>query len=488
MRDAKRYVAVDLGASSGRVLVATFDGGRVELDEVHRFVNEPVRLPDGLRWNLLGLFAEVARGVRDACAAGPVVSVGVDAWGVDYALVDDEARPLGLPFHYRDARTDGMPERAFARVPRDELYRVTGIQTMPINTVFQLLADDPRALDRAAGILLVPGLVSHWLGGRPANDDTAASTTGLLDAATGDWARGVIARLGLPAAPFGPLVAPGTALGTLRSDIAGGATGVDVVAVAGHDTAAAFAAALGDDDTAVLSSGTWSLVGIESPRPVLSDAALAANLTNERGVGGTVRLLKNVMGLWLLQECEREWGLGTAQLLAEAEAADDAPLFDPDDPTLLAPGGMPARIHRLMGASPDRGATVRGILTSLACKYRWVLEDIEAVSGRRIRRIDVVGGGAGNALLARITADVTGRTVLAGPREATALGNALVQVGAHAGLDRSALRDVARVSAERVPFRPADGPAGDALYARFLDTTGLRHAGAPPTPTGGRTA
>lgn len=478
MTEPTRYVAVDLGASTGRVVSAAFDGERVELDEVHRFANVPVSLPDGLRWNLLGLFAEVSRGVSRACDRGPVASVGVDAWGVDYALVDEHARPLGMPFHYRDARTDGVPERAFARVSRDELYRVTGIQTMPINTVFQLLADDPRTLERAAGLLLMPDLIAHWLGGRPANEATAASTTGLVDARSGRWARDVIAALGLPPAPFGELVEPGTQLGRLRSGIAGGPDAPAVVAVAGHDTASAFAAALGDDDTAVLSSGTWSLVGVELPGPVLGDAAREANLTNERGVGGTVRLLKNVMGLWLLQECERAWGAATAPLLAEAEAdaADgDVALFDPDDPSLLAPGDMPARIHRLMGANAGRGATVRAILTSLACKYRWVLEGLEAASGRAIRRIDVVGGGAGNALLCRLTADVTGREVLQGPREATALGNALVQAGARAGLDRAALRDVARASAERVSFHPAAGPGGDPLYARFLDITGLRH-------------
>ena len=400
-------------------------------------------LPDGLRWNLLTLFAESLQGLRAARGAGPLAGIGVDSWGVDYALLDGQGRVLGLPFHYRDARTAGMIERAFERVPAEAMYAVTGIQTMPINTVFQLLAEeDAPSLAAAAGIALVPDLFGLWLCGEQANERTNASTTGLLDARTGAWAVGLIERLGLPARIFQDLVEPGTELGALlpiHREHVGLTASVPVYAVASHDTAAAFAAApVTDEHAAILSSGTWSLLGLELPEPVLSDAAREANLTNERGVDGTTRLLKNVMGMWLLEECRRDWARGGEEasydeLLELAGAASpDVALFDPDDDAFLAPGDKPARIATVcerLGQAPayDPGSIVRSIFTSLACKYRWVLERLEAVSGREVRRIHVIGGGARNAMLCRLTADFTGREVLAGPVEATALGNVLVQ-------------------------------------------------------------
>ena len=298
------YAAVDLGATSGRVVRGSLDGGRVELEEVHRFDNRPVRLPDGLRWNLLHLFTETLTGLR---RAGELAGVGVDTWGVDYALLDGEHRVLGLPFHYRDDRTDGMIERAFERVPAERLYAAAGIQTMPINTVFQLLADEgSAALEAAQRIALVPDLLALWLCGELANERTNASTTGLLDARSGEWATEVIGELGLPERLFGPLAEPGTELGPLLGHHDLGDT--PVYAVASHDTASAFAAVPVDEHAAVLSSGTWSLLGLELPEPVLSDAARDATLTNERGIDGTTRLLKNVMGLWLLEESRRCWG------------------------------------------------------------------------------------------------------------------------------------------------------------------------------------
>jgi rhamnulokinase len=459
------YGAIDLGATSGRVLAGRLSDGRVGLRELCRFENRPVQLPDGLRWNLLHLFTEALAGLR---RAGPLAGVGVDTWGVDYALLDGRGRVLGLPFHYRDERTAGMVERAFARVSADELYGVTGIQTMPINTVFQLLSDEgSAALDAAERIALVPDLLAFWLSGELANERTNASTTGLLDARSGEWAHDAIARLGLPRRLFGPLVDPGTALGAaLPHHELGEPT---VYAVASHDTASAFAAApIADEHAAVLSSGTWSLLGLELPEPVLSDR----DLTNERGVDGTARLLKNVMGMWLLEECRRAWGgvpYDELHRLAEAETGEAA-LFDPDDEALLRPGDMPARIADVCGIS-GRGAIVRAILVSLACKYRWVLERLEAAGGREVRRIHVVGGGARNALLCRLTADVTGREVLAGPVEATALGNVLVQARAAGELGSLAdMRAVAAASAEPVVYEPG---SDDGTYARFLDLTGL---------------
>ena len=483
MPEGPVYAAVDLGASSGRVVLGRLEGGRIALEEVRRFPNRPVRLPDGLRWNLLHLFTEILEGLRAATQqAGPLAGIGVDAWGVDYALLDEAGRVLGLPFHYRDDRTRGMVDRAFGRVGHDELYAATGIQTMPINTVFQLLADEGTpALAAARRIALVPDLLAFWLSGELANERTAASTTGVLDARSGQWAHDLIARLGLPSSPFGALCDPGTPLGPVLDHH--GLGGAPVFAVAGHDTASAFAAAplAGDERAAILSSGTWSLLGLELPAPVLTDAAREANLTNERGVDGTTRLLKNVMGLWLEQECARAWDAGFADLHAQAAAAAaDVALFDPDDDAFLAPGDMPARIAAACAAlgqpaPATRGETVRSILVSLACKYRWVLERLEAVSGRDVRRIHVIGGGARNALLCELTADLTGRDVLAGPVEATALGNVLVQARAAGELAGAAqLRAAAAASTDVVAYAPAaDRDRAEQTYRRFLDVTGL---------------
>jgi rhamnulokinase len=491
------YAAIDLGAESGRVVRGRLDpdGGRVEVDVVHRFANRPVRLPDGLRWNLLALFTEALDGLRRAADAadGPLRGVGVDAWGVDYALLDAEQRVLGLPFHYRDGRTEGMVSRAHARVSREDLYAATGIQTMPINSVFQLLADEgSAALDAAQHIALVPDLFALWLTGELANEATAASTTGLLDARTGQWARELVDRLGLPAAPFaGDTTAPGTTIGPVldhHRELAGTAAGAPVHAVAGHDTASAFAAVpLRGERAAVLSSGTWSLLGLELAEPVLDDRARGYNLTNERGIEGTIRLLRNVMGLWLVQECRREWeatGDGPADYDAlhdaAARARAEVPLFDPDADGFLAPGDMPARIAaacRDARQDPPStpGEVVRSVLTSLACKYRLVLERLERVSGRDVDVVHVIGGGAQAELLCRLTADLLGRPVLAGPVEATALGNVLVQARAAGELGSLAdIRAAAAASTDPTTYEPSAGRgAADATYERFLAVTGL---------------
>jgi rhamnulokinase len=462
------FAAIDLGASSGRVVVGHLSGGRVELTELHRFANRPVQLPDGLHWNLLHLFTEALTALRGRSLAG----VAVDTWGVDYGLLDARGHLLGLPFHYRDDRTGGMVERAFARVPQADAYAVTGIQTMPINTVFQLLAED--RLDAAAAIALVPDLLAYWLSGELANERTNASTTGLLDASTGEWAHGLIARLGLPASPFGALAEPGTELGRV---LAHHDFSAPVYTAASHDTASAYAATpIRDEHCAVLSSGTWSLLGIELPGPVFSDPSL----TNERGVDGTIRLLKNVMGLWIEQECARVWDVPYPELhRAALEAGADVPLFDPDDEVFLKPGDMPARVAAACGRDDmSRGETIRAIFTSLACKYRVVLERLEAASGREITTLHVIGGGARNVLLCRLTADVTGREVLAGPVEATALGNVLVQARAAGELGSLAdMRAVAAASAQPVHYEPSGD--GDATYRRFLDAVGATEESLP---------
>jgi rhamnulokinase len=488
------FAAVDLGAESGRVVLGRFDGRAMSVEVVHRFANRAVALPDGLHWNLLGLFADTLDGLARAAQHGPLDGVGVDAWGVDYALLDGSQRLLGLPFHYRDARTRGMVERVHAVVSREELYAVTGIQTMAINTIYQLMADaGGPALMAAQRIALLPDLFALWLTGELANEITAASTTGLLDARGGGWARAIAGRLPFPAAPFaGGLAQPGTALGPLlaaHADRAGRACGARVWTVAGHDTASAFVAAplRPGRRAAVLSSGTWSLLGMEIAEPCLGPDAAAANLTNERGLDGTTRLLGNVMGLWLLEECRRSWtragvSCDYAELHALAAAArPDVALFDPDHELLMAPGEMPERIAALCRGSGQpapagTGETVRAILVSLACKYRLVLERLGAVTGAAAEVLHVVGGGARNELLCRLTADLARLEVLAGPDEATALGNALVQARAAGEIDGSLaqLREVAAASSRaRVHEPDADAAAADETFARFLAATAL---------------
>jgi rhamnulokinase len=489
---SRAFAAVDLGAESGRVVLGRLDGTSMALEIAHRFTNRSVYLPDGLHWNLLSLFSDTLEGLARAGAMVPLSGIGVDAWGVDYALLDGASRVLGLPFHYRDGRTEGMVARVHELVSREELYSITGIQTMPINTIFQLMADAERpALPIAERLGLVPDLFGLWLTGELANEVTAASTTGLLDARTGGWARGIIERLGFPPGPFaGDPVPPGTLLGPVlehHADVARDAAGVPVWTVAGHDTASAFVAApMRSPHAAVLSSGTWSLLGAEVAGPRLGAEAAALNLTNERGVDGTIRLLRNVMGLWLLQECRRHWRLAGAasdydELHAIAAAArPDVALFDPDEEVLLAHGDMPGRIEalcRARGQAPPDGAgeTVRSIFLSLACKYRLVLERLQLVVGHRFDVIHVVGGGVRNELLCQMTADITGLPVIAGPEEATALGNVLVQARAAGELGGSLyeLREVAAASTETVTYEPADGPEADDVYSRFLAVTGL---------------
>ncbi len=412
------------------------------------------------------------------------------AGGVITRLLDAAGRLLGLPFHYRDERTsDEVVSRTHELVSRRELYRRTGIQTMPINTIFQLRAEaQGAAVSVAERIALIPDLFALWLSGALANELTAASTTGLLEAGSGQWATDLIARLRLPLRPFtGEVVTPGLALGSVLTghDRAGGAVGTPVHTVTGHDTAAAFAAApIKGAHCAILSSGTWSLLGVELDEPRLTEAAAAANLTNERGLEGTVRLLRNVMGLWLLEESRRAWTRGGEEVplaglqeLAGAARAD-IPLFDPDDPSLLRPGtDMPQRISALCTAAGQpapsgRGEMARSILASLACKYRIVLEQLEAVSGHRVEIVHVVGGGARNQLLCQLTADVCRRPLVAGPVEATALGNVLVQ-GIALG-ELAGLHDVRELSSRSIllaRYEPGASGATAELFHRWLDVT-----------------
>ena len=487
------YLALDLGAESGRGLLGRFDGDRLTLEEVHRFPNGPVRMLDTLHWDAPRLFAEMKTALGKAAAVHPgLEGVGVDTWGVDFGLVGRGDTLLGNPVHYRDARTDGMVEAACARLPRERIYELTGLQFLPFNTVYQLLAlrhSRSPLLEVAETLLMMPDLFGWLLTGRRAGERTNASTTQLLDPRTGAWCDELCAALDLPRAILPDLIDPGTTLGPLRRSVAdelGIRSALTVLAPATHDTASAVAAVpargagiTDPPDWCYLSSGTWSLLGVEVPHPVITPETLRYNFTNEGGVAGTTRLLKNIMGLWLVQECRRTWAragrdLSYEEIVARAEAARPfAALFDPDDPSFFAPGDMPARIAAVCArtgqATPgDEGAFVRAALESLALKYHWTIGRLEHLLGTTIRTIHVVGGGSKNALLCQFTADACGRPVHAGPVEATAAGNVLLQAMGRGRI--GSLTDARAIVARSFPvtvYEPRDTAAWEDAAGRF---------------------
>ncbi|MGW0188901.1 rhamnulokinase [Streptomyces sp. NPDC003362] len=436
----KSYAAVDLGASSGRVMVGRVGRHELELTEAHRFPNRPVRLPEGLRWDVLGLYAGVLEGLR---AAGRVDSVGIDSWAVDYGLLDADGALLGNPVHYRDTRTEGIAESVWATVPAAELYAATGLQYAPFNTLYQLTAARSSAqFAHAKRLLLIPDLIAYWLTGEQGTELTNASTTQLVDPRTRDWSYDVAARLGIDLSLFAPLRRPGDPAGVLRAEVleeTGLSGPVPVTAVGSHDTASAVAAVPATGERfAYICTGTWSLAGLELTAPVLTEESRAANFTNELGLDGTVRYLRNIMGLWLLQECVRAWGEPDLGELLRAAAVVPAlrSVVDAGDAAFLAPGRMPERIAEACRASgqpvPESPAEVtRCILDSLALAHRRAVEDAQRLAGHCVDVVHVVGGGVRNALLCQLTADACGLPVVAGPTEAAALGNVLVQARAH---------------------------------------------------------
>ncbi len=482
------FIAVDLGASNGRVLLARWDGARFELHELHRFTNGPVAVLDRLYWNALGLWSEIKTGLARYAASERTVpaAIGLDTWGVDFALLDRAGRLLGNPVHYRDPRNNGMEARLFGSVPSDDIFAITGIQFMQINTLVQLFAmrhtADPQ-LDAAATLLMIPDLFHYWLTGRIAAEYTIASTSQMLHAAERRWATGLLARAQLPTHILPPIVPPGTVLGPLLPTVVA-ETGLGgpapVIATGAHDTASAVAAIPGLDTTgAYISSGTWSLMGVETAQPVINATARAYNFTNEGGIAGTIRLLKNIAGLWLLQESRRQWARGGqeyswADLMALAEQAPAfGPLINPDAPDFLQPGNMVDAIvaycRRTGQAAPQSvGAVVRCCLESLALRYRWCLAALEELVGHRLETIRIVGGGSQNRLLCQLAADATGRPVITGPVEATALGNVMVQAIATGHLGSLAEgRAAVAASITQEEFTPRPHPAWDDAYARF---------------------
>ncbi|MEU0144454.1 rhamnulokinase family protein [Streptomyces sp. NPDC006288] len=441
------FAAVDLGATSGRVITGRVGPDDLVLTEAHRFANTPVRLPDGLRWDVLALHQGVLDGLRAAARTGPVISVGIDTWAVDYGLLDADGSLLGIPYHYRDGRSGAAAERVLADIGARELYGITGLQHLPFNTVFQLAAHRTTAQwNTARTLLLMPDLLVYWLTGTVGAEVTNASTTGLFDARTCTWSDALIGRLGLDRSLFPPLREPGCVAGTLLPEVAGPTglpAGTPVVTVASHDTASAVAAVPATEPGfAYVSCGTWSLAGLELDAPVLTEESRAANFTNERGIDGTVRYLRNIMGMWLLEECRRSWardGVSTSLsdlLGAAARARPFAAVIDPDDPSFLAPGDMPSRIDAALTRTGQDlpvgpGGYVRCVLESLALAHRRTLREAARLAGRELTRVHLVGGGSRNELLCRWTADATGLPVTAGPAEATALGNVLLQARAH---------------------------------------------------------
>jgi rhamnulokinase len=499
------YLALDLGAESGRGLLGRFDGERLSLDEVHRFPNGPVKMLDTLHWDLPRLWDEMKAALRKAAvlAGARLDGVGVDTWGVDFGLVGRGDTLLGNPVHYRDARTEGMIDEAVKLVPRERIYEVTGLQFLPFNTVYQLLAmrrANSPLLDAAETLLMMPDLFGWLLTGRRAGERTDCSTTQLLDPRTGSWSDELCEALGLPRAILPELIDPGTVLGPLRPSVAeevglgvSGDGALTVIAPATHDTASAVAAVPArtsvtdpnaPPDWCYLSSGTWSLLGVEVPRPVITSESRRWNFTNEGGVAGTTRLLKNIMGLWLVQECRRTWARGGREwsyeeLVAEASASPAfAALVDPDDPSFLHPGDMPARLAAAckksgQPAPADVGGFVRCAMESLALKYRWAVERLEQMLGTTIRTIHVVGGGSRNALLCQFTADACARPVHAGPVEATAAGNVLLQMMARDKL--ATLADARAVVARSFPvtvYDPQNTAAWEDAAGRFAGLVG----------------
>ena len=477
------YLAFDLGAESGRAMLGKLSGGRLELEELHRFPNQPVRLPDGLYWDAHRLFHEIREGLRVAGRGRGLKldGVGVDTWGVDFGLVDGRGELVASPRHYRDPRNNSMMERTFATVPRAEIFRQTGLQFMQFNSLFQLNAiklSGAPALEAASRLLFTPDLLSYWLSGVEKNELTITSTSQFWNPAEARWATELLDALGLPTRLLGEVVAPGTKLGGLLEEIREtcGLGETPVFATASHDTASAVAAvpAAGETPWCYISSGTWSLMGVELDAPVINERTLGLNYTNEIGAAGKIRFLKNIAGLWLVQECRKAWALegseyGYNELTVMASGAEPfAAVIDPD--AFLEPGAMPERIATLCRETGQSAPETPGSIV------RTCLESLESVTGSRIETIYIVGGGSKNALLNRFVAEATGRTVVAGPAEATAVGNLLVQAmgaGEIEGLE--GLRAVVRNSFELERIEASDAaPEWDRAYEKYLKIVSAR--------------
>jgi rhamnulokinase len=488
---ASSYLAFDLGAESGRAILGRLESGRLSIEEIGRFRNEPVISNGGLHWDVSRLWLEMRTILRSVGSHGVarLDGIGVDTWGVDYALLSKSGALLENPFHYRDHRTDGVMQRALEILTPEMAYGVTGIQFLPFNTLYQLYATQlltPHMLEMAEHFVTVPDLFNFWLTGKIVCEHTNASTTQFLDVHKRKWSAEILHKLGIPTRILPPLVEAGTILGNLVPELAAGVdalSGTSVIAPACHDTGSAFAAVHSGKNVALISSGTWSLLGTELTSAIVSDEARRMNFTNEGGVGGTVRLLKNICGLWLVERCRKDWhGEGNPKEYKEllAEAAAEPPLrhlIDPDDPSFVLPQNMPQAIAAFCAKSGQStplgpGPVTRTVLESLALKYRRVLESLESLVGTKFQEIQVVGGGSRNDLLNQFTADATGRRVLAGPVEATALGNLVMQMLAtRAVASLSEAREIIATCFPARLFEPKNTDRWEEAYKRFWQLT-----------------
>lgn len=489
MKNKKRFLAFDLGASGGRGMVGTLESGKLYIEELHRFPNGPTKILGSLYWNVLKLFEEMT----DALSLyvnqhGKELSgIGFDTWGVDFGLLGKDGTLLGNPYHYRDSRTDGMVAEACKRVSRQEIFETTGIQFMQLNTLFQLFSmvvSHSPILEAADTMLLMPSLFTYFFTGRKVNEFSHATTTQMYDPRAGTWAYGLLKQLGIPTDMLADIVPPGTIVGDLFPAIADttGLGNVPVIASATHDTASAVAAVPAKgEDWAYLSSGTWSLLGLEVKEPIINEDSLRYNLTNEGGVGNTFRFLKNIMGLWLVQECKRMWDregkvLDYGDLTREAETARPfVAAVDPNDNMFLNPPDMPEAIVQFCRNTKQqppatKGEFVRCALESLALKYRNVLEKFEQLRGKPVDVLHIVGGGVQNTLLCQFTANAIGKPVIAGPVEATAIGNVIVQALATGDISSiEEARELVRQSYDTVTYEPQETDRWEEVYQRFRE-------------------
>lgn len=485
-----KFLAFDFGASSGRAMLAVFDGEKITLEEKHRFSNDPVTVNGGMYWDVLRLFHEIKQGILKCANSGDrdIDCIGIDTWGVDYGLLDKNDKLLENPYHYRDTRTDGMMKKAFEAVPKEEIFKKTGIAFNWFNTIYQLLSDklsDSTALKEAKTLLFMPDLLNYFLTGEKKTEYTIASTSQMFDSQKHVWAYEILENLGIRTDIFTDVVYPGERIGVLKKELAEelGVGRIPVIAVASHDTGSAVASVPVTEtkDFIYISSGTWSLMGVELDKPIISDKAMQYNFTNEGGVNKTIRFLKNIMGLWLIQESRRQWEregtlLSFDELEKQArEAKPFESLIDPDYEAFQTPGNMPEKIREYcrMTNQPvpqTKGAVIRCIAQSLAFRYRKTIEDMEDATGRKYSVINIVGGGIKDKMICQFTANATKRIVEAGPTEATSIGNVIVQAiasGAVKNLEEG--RKIVKNSFDITRYEPQEEPAWDAAYKKWCE-------------------